>query len=60
MIKISVLYPNHEGAHFDMHYYVGKHMPWAIELLSAHLRYFFAYTIPIRLTIDPLPPHQIM
>ena len=36
MIKISILYPNKKGARFDMAYYIEKHMPVSIELLSAH------------------------
>jgi uncharacterized protein (TIGR02118 family) len=36
MIKISILYPNNKNARFDMGYYVNKHMPLSIELLSAH------------------------
>jgi len=28
MIKVSVLYPNKPGTHFDMNYYVTKHMRW--------------------------------
>jgi uncharacterized protein (TIGR02118 family) len=36
MIKISILYPNNKNVRFDMDYYVEKHMPLAIELLSAH------------------------
>ena len=35
MIKISILYPNKPDAHFDMEYYLNKHMPMSIELLSA-------------------------
>jgi uncharacterized protein (TIGR02118 family) len=27
MIKVSVLYPNNEGAKFDMDYYCNKHIP---------------------------------
>jgi uncharacterized protein (TIGR02118 family) len=27
MFKVSILYPNKEGTHFDMDYYVGKHLP---------------------------------
>ena len=27
MIKVSVLYPNTEGATFDMDYYLNKHVP---------------------------------
>jgi uncharacterized protein (TIGR02118 family) len=36
MIKISILYPNHEGARFDFAYYTGTHMPMSIDLLGKH------------------------
>ena len=36
MTKISILYPNREGARFDFSYYVRTHMPLSIDLLSAH------------------------
>ncbi len=36
MIKISILYPNIKDARFDMRYYIDKHMPLSIELLSTH------------------------
>lgn len=36
MVKISILYPNKAGARFDMAYYVEKHMPISIKLLSTH------------------------
>ena len=35
MVRISFLYPNREGARFDLDYYVQKHMPWSIQLLCA-------------------------
>jgi uncharacterized protein (TIGR02118 family) len=38
MIKVSVLYPNKPGTHFDMNYYVSRHMPLAIQLLGPGLR----------------------
>lgn len=38
MIKISVLYPNQPGCHFDMNYYLRHHMPLAMRLLSKGLR----------------------
>jgi len=38
MIKVSVLYPNKPGSHFDMNYYVTKHMPMAMRLLGKGLR----------------------
>lgn len=36
MVRISILYPNSKGSRFDLRYYVEKHMPMSIELLSAH------------------------
>lgn|SRR5487761_2231774 len=38
MIKVSVLYPNKPGSHFDMNYYVTHHMPMAMRLLAKGLR----------------------
>jgi uncharacterized protein (TIGR02118 family) len=39
MIKVSIFYPNTQGSRFDRDYYLNKHMPRAIELLSAHPGY---------------------
>ncbi len=39
MIKISILYPNIDGARFDLRYYIEEHMPLSIGLLSAHPGY---------------------
>lgn len=36
MIRIAILYPNTDGARFDLDYYANTHMPMAIALLSAH------------------------
>jgi len=36
MVKISILYPNRNGARFDFNYYAETHMPRSIELLSKH------------------------
>lgn len=36
MIKISILYPNTKGSRFDVRYYIDKHMPLSIQLLSSH------------------------
>lgn len=36
MTAISFLYPRREGTRFDLPYYVEKHMPWSISLLSTH------------------------
>jgi uncharacterized protein (TIGR02118 family) len=35
MIKVSVLYPNNEGAKFDMDYYCNKHIPMVRQKLGA-------------------------
>ena len=34
MIKVSVLYPNNEGATFDLKYYLDKHVPMVQEKLG--------------------------
>ena len=39
LIKVSILYPNGEGATFDMDYYSTKHMPMCAELFGDSLRY---------------------
>jgi uncharacterized protein (TIGR02118 family) len=36
MTRISFLYPNRADARFDIDYYIQKHMPWSIGLLSAY------------------------
>lgn len=36
MVRISILYPNKKGSRFDMAYYIEKHMPQSIRLLSTH------------------------
>jgi uncharacterized protein (TIGR02118 family) len=36
MIRISIFYPHVSGSRFDFEYYVQKHMPRSIQLLSAH------------------------
>jgi uncharacterized protein (TIGR02118 family) len=38
-VKISILYPNQDGAQFDFDHYTKKHMPRSIALLSAHPGY---------------------
>lgn len=38
MIKVSVLYPNGPGSHFDIGYYCEKHMPMVRRLVGPVLR----------------------
>jgi uncharacterized protein (TIGR02118 family) len=38
MIKVSVLYPNKPGNHFNVDYYVGVHMPMAVKLLGSAIK----------------------
>jgi uncharacterized protein (TIGR02118 family) len=40
MIKVSVLYPNGDGATFDYDYYVDRHMPMIAELVGDALKGF--------------------
>jgi uncharacterized protein (TIGR02118 family) len=37
MIKVSVMYPNQPGTHFNMSYYCTKHIPMLRELLGPAL-----------------------
>jgi uncharacterized protein (TIGR02118 family) len=38
MIKVSVLYPNHEDKQFDLDYYLKKHMPLSIGKFGEALK----------------------
>jgi uncharacterized protein (TIGR02118 family) len=38
MVKVSVLYPNKPGSHFDADYYLSIHMPMAVKLLGSALK----------------------
>jgi uncharacterized protein (TIGR02118 family) len=40
MIKVSVLYPNGDGATFDYDYYVDRHMPMIADLVGDALKSF--------------------
>jgi hypothetical protein len=36
MVRVSILYPNSTSCRFDLDYYIDKHMPLGIKLLSVH------------------------
>jgi uncharacterized protein (TIGR02118 family) len=38
MIKVSVMYPNESGKHFDIDYYCNKHMALVKELVGSALQ----------------------
>ena len=42
MIKVSVMYPNQQGARFDHAYYRDKHMPLVQARMGAHCK---SYTV---------------
>jgi uncharacterized protein (TIGR02118 family) len=38
MVKITVLYPNKPGSHFDVEYYLKTHMPMSAKLLGTAVK----------------------
>ena len=38
MVKVSVLYPNRTGTHFDMTYYLDRHIPMVRRLVGSALK----------------------
>lgn len=40
MIKVSVMYPNTDGARFDHDYYRDKHMPLVKSLMGEHCLFY--------------------
>jgi len=38
MVKVSVLYPNHNDTRFDMEYYCNRHIPMVRQLLGSTLK----------------------
>ena len=52
MIKVSIMYPNTPGVHFDHDYYRDKHLPLIQSRLGAGLKY---YSIDKGLTGETTP-----
>ena len=57
MIKVSVLYPNKAGSHFDTNYYLKVHMPMAACLLGPALKSVSAEIGVSGETPDSSPPY---
>jgi uncharacterized protein (TIGR02118 family) len=38
MVKITILYPNKAGSHFDVEYYLNTHMPMSARLLGSAVK----------------------
>jgi uncharacterized protein (TIGR02118 family) len=38
MVRVSILYPNKPGSHFDADYYINVHMPMAGKLLGPAIK----------------------
>ncbi|MBS3805705.1 MAG: EthD family reductase [Oleiphilaceae bacterium] len=38
MIRVSILYPNEQGAWFDLGYYLDTHLPMALEKLGSAVK----------------------
>lgn len=60
MIKVTFLYPNKPGSHFDADYYIDVHMPLAIRLLKPTLKAVSAEIGLISATPDQPPPFAAM
>jgi uncharacterized protein (TIGR02118 family) len=57
MIKVTILYPNRPGSHFDADYYVNVHMPMAIKLLGTAVKAVSAEIGVTGATPDQPPPY---
>jgi uncharacterized protein (TIGR02118 family) len=54
MIKVSILYPNKPGSHFDVEYYLNSHMPLASRLLEPALK-----AVQVEIAADGASPDQV-
>src|SRR5271170_7694319 len=56
MVKVSIFYPSEPGGHFDVDYYLNKHMPLTLGLLGSAVK---AVSVEIGVhggAPDQLPP----
>lgn len=56
MVKVSVLYPNRPGSHFDVEYYLNFHMPMASKLLGPAIKAISVEIGRNGVTADEPPP----
>jgi uncharacterized protein (TIGR02118 family) len=57
MIKVTILYPNKPGSHFDVEYYRTIHMPLAIRLLGPAIKAVSVEIGKSGATPDQPPPY---
>lgn len=53
MVRISILYPMKAGARFDLNYYIGRHMPYALAQLGAVIK---SVTVEVATEAPNWPP----
>lgn len=56
MVKVSILYPNRSGSHFDVEYYLNFHMPMASKLLGSAIKAISVEIGRNGVTSDAPPP----
>lgn len=56
LVKVSIMYPDGEGKHFDMDYYKTKHMPMVAGFLGSNLvKYTIEKGVASSVPNQPLP-----
>ena len=56
MIKVTVLYPNKPGSHFDVEYYLNTHMPMSERLLGPAVKAISVEIGRSGATLEDQPP----
>jgi len=60
MIKVTILYPNKPGSHFDVEYYLKVHMPLAVRLLGSAIKAVSVEIGKSGATPDQPPPYAVI